>query len=215
MQGEGFGYSPEQRQQMWQQTQEDIGQQVQQGTASHLQNMQSRGILGSDVTAQGLGNIARQQSDSLARAGTQMDLQDQQMRQQGIQNAMGMGSQLAQMGQQQRQFDKNYGLQRDQFGHQQQQADRQYGLQRDQFDFNQEKWEDQFGLQQDQFDFQRGQAEYQQGRQQSADTFSNIGTGLMGGVTLGTKVGAAGGPIGATGGALLGGLGGLVSSLFS
>ena len=197
MRGEGFGYSPDQRQQMWQQTQEDIGQQVQQGTASHLQNMQSRGILGSDVTAQGLSEIGRQQSQALARAGTQMDLQDQQMRQQGIQNAMGMGSQLAQMGQQQRQFDKNY------------------GLQRDQFDFNQEKWEDQFGLQQDQFDFQREQAEYQQGRQQSADTFSNIGTGLMGGVTLGTKIGAAGGPIGATGGALLGGLGGLVSSLFS
>jgi len=200
---------------MWQQTQEDIGQQVQQGTASHLQNMQSRGILGSDVTAQGLSEIGRQQSDSLARAGTQMDLQDQQMRQQGIQNAMGMGSQLAQMGQQQRQFDKNYGLQRDQFDFNQEKWEDQFGLQQDQFDFNQEQFNKNYNLQRDQFDFQRGQADYQQGRQQSADTFSNIGTGLMGGVTLGTKIGAAGGPIGATGGALLGGLGGLVSSLFS
>ena len=193
MRGEGFGYSPDQRQQMWQQTQEDIGQQVQQGTASHLQNMQSRGILGSDVSAQGLSEIGRQQSQALARAGTQMDLQDQQMRQQGIQNAMGMGSQLAQMGQQQRQFDKNYGLQRDQFGYQQQQADRQYGLQRDQFGEQQRQFDMSQALQEQQLEMNPNHPE-----QKSSRFWSGLG-GLAG-----TFAGSMAGPLGTAAGNRLG-----------
>lgn len=90
LRGEGLGMSPQEMQTYMSHVTNELNRNRQNGISSTLQGMNARGLLGSDMTVSGLQGVERDYSKSLTDAQSNLYLQNEAMKRQGMQNAMGM-----------------------------------------------------------------------------------------------------------------------------
>lgn len=144
MQGEGVGFSNEdvsrQRDNIRQQTEESVNDEI----TNNFRNMNQRGLLSSSITNENAGEIAQQGSQGLANALSDLDMQAEQQRQQGIQNAINQGQGFSQLDTQQQSTERQ--LEQENLSRNLQQAmtNAQRNMQSDQFNAQQNLRGDQF-----------------------------------------------------------------------
>ena len=88
LRGNNLGMSQEEMQTYMSGIKNSLNEQRAQGVQSTMQSMNQRGILGSDITAQGLNQIDKNYAKSLSDAQNNMYLQNEAMKRQGLQNAI-------------------------------------------------------------------------------------------------------------------------------
>jgi hypothetical protein len=95
--GEGLGMSEEEMNKYMGQTRDSVNQQLEADTGNVMERMNQRGILGSDITQQGLNRAQENADKALANAQTNMFLQNEQTKRNQLNNAMSSGMNLAGM----------------------------------------------------------------------------------------------------------------------
>ena len=160
--GEGLGMSQEEMDAYTGQMTQTLNEQRDEGVQSTLNRFNSRGILGSSATGNALADVEQNYSDSFANAQTDMFLQNEQMKRNQYNQAMGQGMNLAQY---------DTGLQQQNFQNQ----------------FNQ--WQAEEGMKQAQAGIGQQNQQYQDQRQ--AQRWGSAGTGFQMGNELGGGWGGA------------------------
>ena len=176
LQGDNLGMSDEEMNTYMNQINTNLTEQRDEGISQQLAQMNDRGVLSSSMTGDALADVNENFSNALTDAQSNMFLQNEQMKRNQYNNAMGQGMNLAQ-------FDT--GIQQQNIGNQM-----------DKFQMNEQFKQNAAGI---------GMQQQQMANQQRQQSFGSIGAGFQMGSTLGGGTSLGSGWGGAIGG-LLGGM---------
>ena len=176
LQGDNLGMSDEEMDTYMNQINTNLTEQRDEGISQQLAQMNDRGVLSSSMTGDALADVNENFSNALTDAQSNMFLQNEQMKRNQYNNAMGQGMNLAQ-------FDT--GIQQQNIGNEM-----------DKFQMNENFNQNAAGI---------GMQQQQMANQRRQQSFGSIGAGFQMGSTLGEGTDLGSGWGGAIGG-LLGGI---------
>jgi len=176
LQGDNLGMSDEEMDTYMNQINTNLTEQRDEGVSQQLAQMNERGVLSSSMTGEALSDVNENFSNALTDAQSNMFLQNEQMKRNQYNNAMGQGMNLAQ-------FDT--GIQQQNIGNEM-----------DKFQMNENFNQNAAGI---------GMQQQQMANQRRQQSFGSIGAGFQMGSTLGEGTDLGSGWGGAIGG-LLGGI---------